>query len=108
MSKNDDSVNLIYDIKGMKIYHSRDIELNRPKAKLIYHVWLSEELVSLKNYLLGKLYIESVRDALGEISYPARFANMEYKISHSIEGISIEIGGYNSSVDDLMNIIINN
>ena len=106
MQQNIDDVNLIYDIKGMKVYHSRDISLNRPKAKLIYDIWISEDLLSLSNYLLGKLYIESVLDGLSEISYPARFADMEYSIKYGVNGISIEIGGYNSSIDNLMNIII--
>jgi len=106
MKEDSDDVNLVYDIKGMKIYHSRDIDLKRPKAKLLYDIWLSKDLLSLKNYLLGKLYTQSVLDGLSEISYPARFADMEYSIRYSHNGFSIEIGGYNSSVDDLMNIVV--
>ena len=98
---------LIYDIRGMKVYYSRDLEFDRPKAKLIYHICISDELMSLENFLLGKLYIASINESLSETSgSAARLAGLEYSVSYDMKGIKIEVGGYNSSLDDLMNVII--
>ena len=101
-----DTADLIYNIPGMDVYYSRDLEFNRPKAKLIYNIFISDELMSLENYLLGKLYVASINESLSSISSAARLAGMEYRVGYDMEGIKIEVGGYNSSVDDLMNVII--
>ena len=107
--QNDDNENiakLIYDIKGMKIYHSRDLDFNRPKAKLIYNIFINEDLMSLENYLLGQLYVAGVNENLSSISSAAKLAGLEYQISHNMEGIKIEVSGYNSSINELMDVII--
>ena len=103
---NKDFAELIYDIKGMKVYHSRDLDFNRPKAKLIYNIFINEDLMSLENYLLGQLYVAGVNENLSSIYSAARLAGLEYQISHNMEGIKIEVSGYNSSIDELMNVII--
>ena len=104
---NKNNSELIYDIRGMKVHYSRDLEFNRPKAKLIYQIWISDELMSLENFLLGKLYIASINESLSKTSgSAAKLAGLEYRVSFDMKGIKIEVSGYNSSVDDLMNIII--
>jgi len=97
---------LIYDIKGMKVYHSRDLDFNRPKAKLIYNIFINENLMSLENYLLGQLYVAGINENLSTIYSAAKLAGLEYQISHNMEGIKIEVSGYNSSIDELMKVII--
>ena len=57
---------LIYDIKGMKVYHSRDLDFNRPKAKLIYNIFINENLMSLENYLLGQLMLQVLMKILAQ------------------------------------------
>mgnify|MGYP001411845356 FL=1 len=107
--QNNDNKNIseiIYDIKGMKVYHSRDLEFNRPKAKLIYNIFINEDLMSLENYLLGQLYVAGINENLSTIYSATKLAGLEYQISHNMEGIKIEVSGYNSSIDELMNVII--
>ena len=98
---------IIYDIKGMEVYHSRDLEFDRPKAKLIYNISINKNLMTLENYLLGKLYVAAINESLSPISSAAQLAGLEYSISYDMEGIKIEVSGYNSSVEDLMDVIIN-
>ena len=94
------------DTRGMKVYHSRDLEFNRPKASLNYKVRFPEKIISLENAVLMDLYIASVNEALNEVGYPAYLAGMKYLVRNDSEGILISAGGYDSALESLMDVII--
>jgi len=97
---------LIRNSGGMKLYHSRDLEFDRPKASLIFKVRFPESIVSLKNAVLMDLYIASVNETLNEVAYPAHLAGMKFTIRNDSEGITISAGGYDSALEALMDVII--
>jgi len=104
-NKNENAI-LIRNSGGMKLYHSRDLEFDRPKASLIYKLRFPENILSLENAVLMDLYIASVNETLNEVTYAALLAGMKFTIINDSEGISIIVGGYNSSLESLMDVIV--
>ena len=98
---------LLHSTRGMKIYHSRDLEFNRPKASLKYKIRFPETINSLNNSVLMDLYIACVNEILNEVAYPAYLAGTEFSITNDSEGILINVNGYDSSLPLLMSSIIN-
>jgi insulysin len=106
--KNGNEIELIQNSGGLKLYHSRDSDFNRPKASLKYKVNFSNKINSLENAVLMDLYISAVNESLNEIGYPAYLAGMEYTITNSVEGINIAVSGYDSALERLLDVIIKN
>ena len=94
------------DSRGIKLYHSRDLEFNRPKASLIYKVRFPDNIISLGNAVMMDLYIASVNETLNEVAYPAYLAGMKFSITNDAEGILISVSGYDSALPSLMDTII--
>ena len=42
-----DNAEILKDSRGIKLYHSRDLEFNRPKASLTYKIRFPKNIVSL-------------------------------------------------------------
>ena len=101
-----ESAEILKDVKGVKLYHSRDLEFNRPKASLVYKVRFPDNIISLENAVLMDLYIASVNEALNKVGYPAYLAGMKFSITNDSEGILISVGGYDSALPSLMDTII--
>ena len=101
-----ENAEILLNSKGIKIYHSRDLVFNRPKASLIYKVRFPDNIVSLKNAVLMDLYIASVNEVLNGVAYPAYLAGMEFSINNDSEGILISVSGYDSGLPLLMDNII--
>ena len=101
-----ENAKMLKDTRGMKLYHSRDLEFNRPKASLNYKVRFPEKIVSLENAVLMDLYIASLNETLNEVGYPAYLAGMEFSIQNDSEGILISVAGYDSALESLMDVII--
>jgi insulysin len=106
IKNNNTNAEILKDSRGIKLYHSRDLEFNRPKASLIYKVRFPENIVSLNNTVLMDLYIASVNETLNEVAYPAYLAGMQFSITKDSEGIQISVGGYDSALPSLMDAII--
>ena len=99
---------LLIDSKGLKIYHGRDIDFQRPKASYLYKIFFPKEFSELDNQVLMKLYMLAVNESMNESSYPARLAGMDYSVSSDEEGITIIINGYSDSIDNLLVEILSN
>ncbi|MBC8311356.1 MAG: insulinase family protein [Candidatus Marinimicrobia bacterium] len=106
IKNNSENAEILKDAKGIKLYHSRDLEFNRPKASLIYKVRFPQNIVSLNNAVLMDLYIASVNETLNEVAYPAYLAGMQFSITNDSEGILISVDGYDSALSLLMDRII--
>jgi len=101
-----ENAEILENSRGMKLYHSRDLEFNRPKASLMYKVRFPSNITSLKNAVLMDLYIASVNEVLNEVGYPAYLAGMTFSITNDSEGILINATGYDSALPSLMDEII--
>jgi len=101
-----ENAEILIDSRGIKVYHSRDLEFNRPKASLTYKIRFPKNIVSLHNAVLMDLYIASVNEKLNKVAYPAYLAGMQFSITNDSEGILINANGYDSALRSLMDEII--
>lgn len=91
----------ITDEPGLEIWHSRDIEFDRPRVFLDFEMRYPKSRVNLEQVMLRSLYFQCVREQLNEINYPASMAGIHFSFGSGLESANITLHGYDRGVEKL-------
>lgn len=97
----------IVDSPKGKIYFAQDKHYKVPKISWNIEIKTPEiDVGDPVKVVLADLYIQSVKEALNTISYPATVAGLEYKIEQKKYGIGIKIEGYSENASLLLEHVL--
>ncbi|MGD9157063.1 MAG: insulinase family protein [Desulfobacteraceae bacterium] len=94
-------VNII-DEPGLEMWYSQDVSFKRPKATIIFHIRQPKEFINPAYMARLSFYTASVNEKLNEIAYTAREAGLDYSLSSDLDGLTVVISGYTSSIEMLL------
>lgn len=97
----------IVDTDKAKIYYALDGRYKVPKGFWNFEI-KSPEIQAGKpsKVVLADLFVKSLKEALGDFTYDAVLAGLEYKIERKEYGIKININGYSEKVSMLFDEIL--
>ena len=93
------------DKPGLKVWYLPNTEFGTPKAQLFVAL-KSDKVADLERLSSLKLYIAYISDLLNDALYPALLAGLNYDISASERGLTINIGGYSEKQEILLKEIL--
>lgn len=96
----------IVDRQGVKVYYLQDNTFKRPKLYLAARIRYPRSHFSLKDAVMRDFYTAAVRESLNEILYTSSLAGLDFSIGNSLEGITLQVSGYNDAADTLLNIVL--
>lgn len=97
---------LLIDNEMEKIYFSSDKRFLTPEVFLSFEIKTPQiDMGNANKIVLADLYVESIKDALKRISYPASAAGLHYYIERKEFGVNVTIQGYNDNIALLFNEI---
>ena len=94
------------DEPGYRLWHLQDAEFPGPKASLRVSVLSARASATPREAALASLFATLVRDDLNEFAYPATLAGLQYGVSPSSRGLSIELAGYDQRMGILLEKIL--
>jgi insulysin len=93
------------DKPGLKVWYLPNTDFCVPKAQLSVSL-RTDKVADLKGLSSAKLYVAYVLDQLNDALYPALMAGLNYDISASERGLSIDISGYSDKQEVLLEKIL--
>ncbi|ORY83170.1 Metalloenzyme, LuxS/M16 peptidase-like protein [Protomyces lactucae-debilis] len=97
---------LLKDTPSMRLWHKKDDTFWVPKANYLYRVTIPALRQSAKDAVMGKLFIELLKDSLNEFSYNADIAGLQYSIEPTVGGLNLGFSGYNDKMPVLAEKVI--
>jgi insulysin len=94
-------VNIINE-QGIEMWYSQDTTFKRPEATIVFRIKHDKGVVSPPYMARLSLYAACVNEMLNEIAYPASEAGLDFQLSEDLDGITIIINGYTSSISMLL------
>jgi insulysin len=96
----------IVDNAQGKLYYAPDDRFYAPEVSLGWIIRSPEIEAGSRKVILADLYIKSLQDGLNEIAYPAKIANLDYKIERKDEWLQFSINGYSEKAPELFQDIM--
>ena len=97
---------LIKEGEGFELWFQQDADFRVPRADFYFSVRSPLANDTPEHSVLTDLYVNLVSDQLGEFSYPAYLAGLEYSLYKHIRGVSVRISGYSDKQDVLLTRIV--
>ena len=97
---------LLKHTSTMRLHHKKDDTFWVPKANYIYQIRSPLMMSSAQNAVMSKLFIELLKDALGEYSYPADVAGLQYAVDPVVGGLTLTFSGYNDKMAVLVEKVL--
>ena len=100
----------ILENKNSNVYFLQDSIFNLPKAIIGLIIYLPENLCDnskIKNDVLGELLTKAVNFDINETIYLAEEVEFKQELKINSRKISIEVSGFNDSIQKVLEIIIN-
>lgn len=87
---------------GLTLWFDQDEEFGLPRADFYFTVRSPLANANARAAVLTELYVRMVSDELGEFSYPATLADLQYSLYKHIRGFAVRISGYSDKQDKLL------
>ena len=84
------------------IWFQPDFRFDSPKAHIKFRIHTLKVYDSARSAVLAQLYVGAVFEGLNEFLYPVSLAGLDFTLSYSKEGISLEFSGYSDRILDLI------
>ncbi|CAE8614776.1 unnamed protein product [Polarella glacialis] len=88
---------LIQDDERWQIFYKPDKVFQVPKAVVFIFLWMPEATVD-EDAIPSRIWLLSLLDRLTESFYAAGYAGFNFDVSITVEGVSIEFGGFSSKM----------
>ncbi|MCF7981965.1 MAG: insulinase family protein, partial [Pseudomonadales bacterium] len=92
--------------KGLTLWHLQDTGFKTPRADFYFTIRSVKANDTPAHRLLTEFYVRTVNDQLGEFSYPAYLAGLDYQLYRHVRGLSVRISGYQDKQPELLKAII--
>ncbi len=89
---------LLRQLAAYQLWHEQDQEFSVPKANLFVSLSGAATLMTLRDSVLNRLYVDLVSDALDSYAYPASLAGLSYTLNSAAARIGIHVGGYDDKL----------
>jgi secreted Zn-dependent insulinase-like peptidase len=97
---------LIENEAGLRLWHQLDTSFSVPRAEFYFSIRSPLANSSAKHTVLTELYVSMVKDQLGELSYPAYVAGLDYKVYKHMRGVSVRLSGFDEKQALLLSQIL--
>ncbi|EJD03327.1 LuxS/MPP-like metallohydrolase [Fomitiporia mediterranea MF3/22] len=97
---------LVMDTPLMEVWHKKDDQFWVPRAFMQIAARTPAFQATPRRSILTQLFVELVEDALNEYSYYALLAGLEYSLTGTTHGFTMEISGYNDKLHVLAEKVI--
>ncbi len=87
---------------GFDLWFRQDADFREPRANFYMALRSPIAFDSPEHLVLTKLYLKQVRERLRQVSYPAYLAGLEYSVNPTLDGILVQVAGYNDKLIDLL------
>ena len=92
---------LLNDAQGV-FWFQQDTEFKLPKARLHLHLLSDKVNANPRQKLLSLLYVRAVNESINEWKYPILMAGLNFSLTPTDYGISIDMGGYADKLPQLL------
>lgn len=92
---------LLTDAQGM-FWFQQDTEFKLPKAQLHLHLLSDKVNRDPRQKILSLLYMRAINESINEWKYPIMMAGLNFSITPTDYGISIDMGGYADKLPQLL------
>ncbi len=92
---------LLDDAQGV-FWFQQDTEFKLPKAQLHLHLLSDKVNANPRQKLLSLLYVRAVNESLNEWKYPILMAGLNFSITPTDYGFSLDMGGYADKLPQLL------
>lgn len=93
---------------SQRLWFKQDGKFKEPYAVFVAKFWSGAVYGSPRDTVMATLYVALVQDVLDELLFPAEFVGFNWGISTSKDGLFLRISGYDSNIEDLVQIIAQN
>ena len=97
---------LILDDENVRVWFKKDDQFWVPKANLKLFVRSPVASLTPMNAIMTRLYVNLVEDSLNEYAYDAEIAGLDYSLSESAQGLTIELNGFNDKMSVLLEKVL--
>lgn len=97
---------IIKQTENIEVWHLSHTQFNVPKANFFVAMHSPEAQKSAQHYVMTQLFVALANDKLSAFSYPALVAGLNYKLSSSKRGFSLQISGYSDKQQTLLEEIL--
>ncbi|XP_077297040.1 insulin-degrading enzyme-like [Arctopsyche grandis] len=97
---------IVCDTPLIRVWFKQDDEYSLPKMNTFFRFVSPIVNFDPLNYNLNSLFISLLNDSLNELTYAAELAGINYQISNTKTGFTIQIDGYNCKQHVLINCIM--
>jgi insulysin len=99
----------ISETQNSILWYKKDNTFKLPKASVILQIYLNKKILSNENYdLIASIWNSIFDNELKEIIYMASEANINLKLHFNMEGLYLEVSGFNSSLENAFVEILSN
>jgi insulysin len=89
--------------KHSTIWYKQDDTFLLPKAFLCLQIYLDKSILSFREYeTVCSIWNSILDNELKEITYMASEANISFKLNFNLEGIYLQVSGFNSSIKSVI------
>jgi insulysin len=90
---------------GMRLWHKLDDRFLVPKMNVFFEIRSPFAYSTVENCVLTQIYTELVKELINEFSYFAEVAGLTFQIENSVDGIVLNVCGFNDKIHVLLSEI---
>ncbi|MFC1707593.1 insulinase family protein [Planctomycetota bacterium] len=88
-----------------QIWLRHDVRFKKPKAALRVQILNNKHSRSVRDFVLGQLFVAAVTEALNPFGYPMTQAGLKTELISGRRGITIDASGYSHKIPELMHFL---
>ncbi|MEZ5277587.1 MAG: insulinase family protein [Opitutaceae bacterium] len=96
----------LIDEPGLSLFYSQDAEFQRPQVAAVVRIRQPQRSGTLRTAVLKAYYQAVVTEMINEVTYAASEAGLSQSLTASLDGVTLNISGYNQSADQLMRYVV--
>jgi insulysin len=97
---------IIHETPVIRLWHKLDDTFLVPKTNAFFEIRSSVAYSSVENCVLTRLYTDLLKDLINEFSYFADIAGLSFHLDNSIDGLILDVSGFNDKLDILLQEIV--
>jgi insulysin len=96
----------LIDEPGLTLFYSQDTEFERPQVATVIKIRQPARAATLRTTVLKSFYQATINEIINEVTYAAAEAGLSYSLVAGLDGVTLEISGYNESADRLTRFVV--
>lgn len=97
---------IIHETPVLRLWHKLDDTFLVPKTNAFFEIRSSIAYSSVENCVLTCLYTDLLKDLINEFSYFSDIAGLSFHLDNTIDGLVLDISGFNDKLDILLKEIV--